>query len=144
MSDMTLKDISATMSKIDFAVLFTKSENGYLAGRPMSNNGQVEYDGDNHFFALEDSRTVSDIERDPKVALSFRGDTGLLGRPPVFITVEADAELIRDRAAFDEHWTSDLDRWFEQGADTPGLVLIKAHGRRVHYWNGTDEGELTL
>jgi general stress protein 26 len=144
MSNMTLADVSEKMRKIDFAVLFTRSEFGYPAGRPMSNNGDVEYQGDNWFFTDESTRMVADIERDPKVALSFRGETGLLGKPPIFIAIEADAELIRDKAAFEEHWTGGLDRWFKQGVDTPGLVLIKAHARRIHYWDGEDEAELTV
>jgi general stress protein 26 len=117
MSEMTLPEISEKMRKIDFAVLFTTGKNGYPAGRPMSNNGDVEYEGDNWFFTDEKTNMVSDIERDPKVALSFRGDTGLLGKPPIFIAIEADAELIRDKAAFEEHWAKGLDRWFEQGVD---------------------------
>lgn len=38
----------------------------------------------------------------------------------------------------------DLDRWFKQGIDTPGLTLIKVSARRLHYWDGYDEGELKL
>ncbi len=34
--------------------------------------------------------------------------------------------------------------WFEQGIDTPGLVLIKVAAERIHYWDGKDQGELTL
>ena len=30
------------------------------------------------------------------------------------------------------------------GSDTPGLMLIKVHGGRVHYWDGEDEGEVLL
>lgn len=40
--------------------------------------------------------------------------------------------------------TTDLDRWFEQGVDTPGLVLIRVAAARIHYWDGEDEGELTV
>lgn len=143
MTEMSLKDLSEKMRKIDFAVMFTRAENGYPAGRPMSNNRDVEFDGDSYFFTFESSRTVSDIEKDPRVALSYRGDAGLLGKPPIFITIEADAELIRDRPTFEEHWTKDLDRWFEQGVETPGIVLIKTSARRIHYWDGTDEAEIT-
>ena len=57
--------------------------------------------------------------------------------------MEGRAELIRDKAAFAAHWTKDLDRWFEQGVDTPGLVLIEVQATRVHYWDGEDEGEIT-
>ena len=144
MSQMTLSDISKKMSDIDFAMLLTHAEGGEIAGRPMSNNGDVEYRGDSHFFTWEDSRMVQDIKRDSKVALSFAGAKGLLGKPPIFIAVEGQAELIRDKATFQEHWTKDLERWFAKGVDTSGLVLIKVHASRIHYWDGEDEGEVAV
>lgn len=144
MSHMTLSDLSKKMSDIDFAMLSTRAEGGEIAGRPMSNNGNVEYRGDSHFFTWEESRTVQDIKRDPKVGLSFAGSKGLLGKPPIFIAVEGLAELIRDKATFQEHWTKDLERWFKDGVDTPGLVLIKVHATRIHYWDGEDEGEVAV
>lgn len=144
MADMTMHDLSKKMADIDFCMLSTKAQGGEIGGRPMSNNGDVEYKGDSFFFSYEDANTISDIERDPKVGLSFQGKAGLLGKPPIFIAVEGHAELIRDKAAFAEHWTSDLDYWFEQGIDTPGIVLIKVHAQRIHYWDGKDEGELRV
>lgn len=96
MSEWTLDDISEKLRDIDFAMLLTHTESGEIAGRPMSNNRDVEYDGDSYFFTSEQTRTVADIERDRKVALSYRGREGLLGKPPVFITVQGEAELIRD------------------------------------------------
>ncbi|GGD02478.1 pyridoxamine 5'-phosphate oxidase family protein [Aureimonas glaciei] len=142
MTDMTLEDLSKKMADIDFAMLSTRAENGAIAARPMSNNGDVEYDGDSWFFTYEEAHTVADIQRDAKVGLSFQGSKSLLGKPPLFIAVEGTAELIRDKAAFAEHWTKDLDYWFEQGIDTPNIVLIKVHASRIHYWNGKDEGEI--
>jgi general stress protein 26 len=141
---MTLADLSAKMRKIDFTMLFTKAENGALAGRPMSNNGDVEYDGDSWFFTYEQTNTVSDIQRDPQVGLSLQGAAGILGKPPLFVSVEGKATLVRDKAQFEKHWVADLERWFPQGVDTPGLVLIQVHARRIHWWNGNDEGEITL
>ena len=141
---MTLKDLSKRMAKLDFAMLSTRTENGALASRPMSNNGEVEYDGDSFFFSYDSARTISDIQRDAEVGLSFTGAAGMLGGPPLFIAVEGRAELIRDKARFKQHWTKDLDRWFEQGIDTPGIVLIKVHATRVHYWDGKDQGELAV
>ena len=141
---MTLEDLSKKMAEIDFAMLSTRAENGAIAARPMSNNGDVDYDGDSWFFTYEEAHTVADIERDKKVGLSFQGSKSLLGKPPLFISVEGDAELIRDKAAFEAHWTKDLDYWFEQGIDTPNIVLIKVHATRIHYWNGKDEGEVRV
>ncbi|QAY75389.1 pyridoxamine 5'-phosphate oxidase family protein [Sphingosinicella sp. BN140058] len=144
MADMDLKSIAEKMKDIDFAILSTRTEGGEIAGRPMSNNREVEFDGDSFFFTLEDTRTVDDIKRDPKVGLGYQGKSGLLGVKPFFITIEGRGELIRDKAAFAEHWTKDLDRWFENGIDTPGLVLLKIVADRLHYWDGNDEGELRL
>jgi general stress protein 26 len=144
MADLTLEDLSEKMGKIDFGMLSTRREGGAVASRPMSNNGKVDGRGDSFFFTYEGARTVSDIEGDAQVGLTFTSAAGLLGGPPLFIAVEGNAELIRDKAQFVSHWTRDLDRWFEQGVDTPGLVMIRVHANRIHYWNGSDEGEVAL
>jgi general stress protein 26 len=140
----TLKTLAEDMRKLDFAMLTTHGPEGTIAARPMSNNREVEYDGDSWFFADENTRMVSDIERDPQVALSYQGHSGLLGMRPLFIAIEGNASIVRDRAQFAAHWTSGLERWWPQGIDTPGLVLIKVEGRRAHYWDGMDEGEMML
>jgi general stress protein 26 len=140
----TLAELSEMMRDIDFAMFSTHTEGGAIASRPMSNNRQVDYDGDNWFFTCADTRLVADLEANAKVALGFQGKAGMLGMKPVFVSIEGRAELIRDKAQFEAHWTSDLERWFKDGVDTPGLVLIKVHGTRAHYWNGEDEGELVL
>lgn len=144
MSDWTFSEITEKVRDIDFAMLLTRTESGEIAGRPMSNNRDVEYDGDSFFFTWEQARSVADIERDPKVALSYSGSKGLLGQPPVFIAIQGEAELIRDKAEFEAHWTKGLERWFQDGVDTPGLVLIKVHANRIHYWDGENEGEVVV
>ena len=144
MTEYTLAELSKKMGEIDFAMLFTRSEGGELAGRPMSNNGEVEFEGDAYFFTYDTSRTAKDIAKDSKVGLSYQGSGGLLGKPPIFIAIEADASLIRAKAAFERRWSKDLDHWFEQGVDTPGLVMIKVAATRVHYWDGANEGEIDV
>lgn len=144
MPSWTLTELAEKMREIDFAMLSTRAPNGAIGARPMSNNRQVDYDGDNYFFTTGDTQMVRDIDADPKVGLSFQGKSGMLGMRPLFIAIEGEASLIRGKARFAEHWTKDLDRWFKQGIDTPGLVLIKVRGQRAHYWNGEDEGELVL
>ena len=144
MADMSLEQVSEKMRDIDFTILSTHSEHGTIAGRPMSNNREVDFDGDSYFFAMEDTRTVSDISRDPRVGLGYQSKSGIMGMKPFFLTLEGRAELVRDKARFAEHWTKDLDRWFEQGIDTPGLVMIKVAAERLHYWDGYDEAEIKL
>lgn len=144
MAELTLPQLAEKMADIDFAMLLTHTERGEIAGRPMSNNGDVEYNGDSFYFSYEDTRTVDDIKRDPKVALTLQGAKGLLGKPGMMVSIEGRAEIVRDKAAFADHWVPDLERWFDQGIDTPGMVMIAVHASRIHYWAGEDEGEIVL
>jgi general stress protein 26 len=144
MGDRTLADIAERMKDLDFCMFSTRAEGGAIAARPMSNNREVDYDGDSWFFTCEDTRLIDELAADPHVGLTFQGKAGMLGLRPFFLAIEGRAELIRDKGRFAAHWTSGLDRWFEQGIDTPGLVLIRVHGERAHYWDGGEEGELLL
>ncbi len=142
-----LADISTAMREIDFCMLVTRAADGSLGGRPMSNNQDVAYEGTSWFFTSDDTRMAQDIARDASVGLVYSGKAGLkglIGAPGLFIHVEGEARLVRDKAAFREHWTKDIERWFEQGVDTPGMVLIEVAAKRVHYWDGEDEGEVRL
>lgn len=141
---MTLKQLSEKMKDIDFAMLATHTEGSAIGARPMSNNREVDYDGDAWFFADETTRMVADIADAPQVSLSYQGKSGLLGIRPFFIAVEGRATVVRDRSVFAQHWTSGLERWWPEGIDTPGLVLLRVSGERAHYWDGEDEGELIL
>jgi general stress protein 26 len=143
----TLADISEAMRDIDFCMLVTRAQDGSLGGRPMSNNREVEFEGTSWFYTYQQHRSVSDIERDPSVGLSYQGKAGLMGvvgKPGMFIHVEGEARLIRDKGKFAEHWDKELDRWFPQGVDTPGIVLIETRAKRIHYWDGMEEGEVKL
>lgn len=140
---MQLASLSSKMKMIDFGMLSTRSEDGNVASRPMSNNGEVDFDGNSYFFTYEQARTVADIERDDRVGLTFT-HLGATGQAPLFIAVEGTAQLIRDKAMFAAHWTADLDRWFEDGVDSAGLVMIRVRATRIHYWHGAEQGDMTL
>jgi general stress protein 26 len=134
----SLSDLSDKMREIDIAMLMTRTDGGAIAGRPMSNNGDVEYDGDSYYFTMSDARMVADIEADPTVSLAFQGEDMFM------VAVQGKGEIVRDKAAFEEHWNPDLDDWFEDGVDTEGLVMIKVSAKRVHYWDGEENGEVKL
>lgn len=144
MTDLSLRDIAKKMKDIDFVIMATHADGGQIASRPMSNNHDVDYNGDSFFFSLEENDVVDQIRREPKVGLALQGGKGLLGKPGIFLSIEGRAELIKDKAAFEQHWTHDMDRWAEQGPDTPGLVLIKVHASTIHYWDGEDTGEVRV
>jgi general stress protein 26 len=138
MSGMSLSNVAEKMRDIDIAMLATHTDGGAIAARPMSNNREVDYDGDSYYFTSDQSRMIGDIERDAKVSLTFQGSKAFS------VAVEGRAEVVRDKAKFQEHWTPDLDQWFEDGIDTKGVAMIKVSAERVHYWDGEEDGEVTL
>ena len=143
MATKTLSDLATLMADIDFCQLVTRTESGAVASRPMSNNGEVEYDGDSHFFTWDASRMAGDIREDAHVGITMQGSADGTGAPPLMLMVQGVAELIHDRARFAKHWNPDLERWFEQGIDTPGMVMIVVHAERIAWW-GDDDGEIVL
>jgi general stress protein 26 len=143
-AEMSLQDLAEKMRHIDIAILTTRMAGGSLAGRPMSNNGDVDYDGVSYYFTYEDAHTVDDIERDANVGLAFQGSAKLFQSNKFYVFVEGKAELIRDRARFAEHWTPDLDKWFEHGINTPEIVLVKVTAARIKYWDGIEQGTVSL
>lgn len=144
MPSMTLEELSKQLKKTDFCMLNTNGESGGITSRPMSNNGDVEYNGDSYFFSYEETRKIGEIDRNHDVGLTFTAPPSLLGKPGIFVAVTGDAGIIRDKQQFEEHWVSDLDRWFPQGIDTPGIVLIKVSARFIEYWDGEDNGRITI
>ena len=135
MPSESLQSIAQKMRHLDIAIFTTVTQGGALAGRPMSNNGDVEYDGNSYYFTYEDTRLVSDITSNPKVELGFSGEDYL------YVSVAGKAELIRDKSTFKAHWVDELERWFENGVDTPGMVMICVKAERVKYWKGEENGE---
>ncbi|WP_200799935.1 pyridoxamine 5'-phosphate oxidase family protein [Hymenobacter daecheongensis] len=126
------------MANLDYALLTTRTSWGQLSTRPMSNNGDVNYDGNSYYFTFEQSRTVSDITEDPHVSLGFTGSKGL------FLTIVGRAHLIRHKPTMQQHWVPSLNQWFPQGVDTPGVVLVRVEAKRIKYWQNEDEGELHM
>jgi general stress protein 26 len=145
MSDtMTMEELSKKLGKIDFCMFNTNGESGRINSRPMSNNGDFEYDGDSWFFSYEDTRKISEIRRDSGVTLTFTAPPSLLGKPGIFIAVDGEASLVTDKAQFEAHWVKDLDRWFPDGIDTPGIVVIRVSARAIDYWDGEANGRIDL
>ena len=137
-SKLTIKDLSKIMAKQDIAMLATRHGDD-IATRPMSNNRDVEFDGDTYFFTTADTTTVEDIKADPRVSVSYQSN-----EDDTYIAMTGRATLHTDRDLQEKHWKEQLSNWFEDGLDTDGLTLIKVHAERVHHWCGRSENELVL
>ena len=135
----SIPQIAKMMRDLDFCMLTTRAEDGNLRSRPMSNNGEVEFDGDVWFFSAAESRKVSEIETDPFVALSYSDPERFL-----FISMSGEASIVRNVEKKQELWIEDLERWFEDGPESEDIVLIKVTPTVVDYWNGEENEEVTL
>jgi general stress protein 26 len=138
MATFTLAAIAKRLKDIDICMMVTLSKRGSCNSRPMSNNRDVTYKGDLYFFSWDGSQKVKDIEANPQVSLNFQGEKDL------YMSISGKATLLRNKASFEEHWNPDLERWFSDGVDTPGLVLIRVKGTQVSYWQREKEGKLKL
>jgi general stress protein 26 len=130
-----LKAVAELLKKLDICMLVSRAADGELHGRPMSNNGEVEYDGDSWFFAFGDSRKVRELEADPRTQLAF------IDTPNgTWINVEGEAEIVRDDVERKKKlWLKDLERWFSDGPEDPNVVLIKVRAGHIDAWAGEDE-----
>jgi general stress protein 26 len=133
-----IRSIGALMAKLDICMLTTRAEDGGLHGRPMSNNGEVEWDGDSWFFAAADSRKVAEIETDPHVQLGFIDTPNA-----TWVNVQGEAVVVHDEVEEKRRlWQDDLARWFQNGPDDPGVVLIKVRARHIDAWS--KDGEIVI
>jgi general stress protein 26 len=120
--------VADAMAKIDFCMMQTVSERG-ISTRPMSNNGDVQYDGDNWFFTRATSTKVAELARDDRVQLTFVDNDG-----PSFIAVWGSGTVVNDVALKRKLWDASLERWFENGPDDPDVALIRVEARRIQAW----------
>jgi len=90
MSKMSVADIAKEMAGIDIAILSTHTENGEIANRPMSNNGDVAYDGPRTIsptnrlapFQISNGTRRSRSASPPRLVCSRRASTSPLRAPP--------------------------------------------------------------
>lgn len=132
-NDRDKRRIAEAISDIDICMLVTRSQDG-LRGRPMSNNGKVEYDGDSWFFSYRDTPKVEAIDADPRVELAYLGtDKG------AWVSIEGRAEIVDDDARKQELWEDSLAGWFKEGPEDDDVILIKVGAERIHAWIGGEE-----
>ena len=125
-----LQKLRDMVKDIDFCMLTTADENGDLHSRPMSSNGDIDPDGDIWFFTGASSHKVSEIERTPKVNVSFADPDN-----QHYVSVTGTAQLVRDREKIDELWRPEFKMWFPEGKDDPDVALLKVSLEKAEYWD---------
>ena len=120
-------------------MMTTVESSGQLNSRPMSNNTNVEWDGDTWFFAFTDSSQVLETRANSHVNLTYSAPEEVL-----FISLKGRGEIVTDVAKKKALWYDDLERWFPDGPEDEAVVLIKVVGEHVGYWSKEGDGSLEL
>jgi general stress protein 26 len=135
----TVKKVAKLMRDLDFCMMTTHAGRSGLHARPMSNNGEVEFDGHVWFFSAADARKVREIEANPAVHLAY---IDLEERR--FLSMTGRARIIRDPGRKQQLWLEELEQWFDEGPESEDIVLIRVTPTAVSYWTPDDAGELKL
>ena len=125
-----LQKLREMVKEIDFCMLTTVDESGDLRSRPMSSNGDIDPDGDIWFFTSASSHKVTEIEKLPKVNLSFAD-----AENQRYISISGTAQLVRDRNKIDELWRPEFKMWFPEGKDDPDIALLRVSLEKAEYWD---------
>src|ERR1043165_3909097 len=125
-----LEKLRELIKEIDFCMLTTIDEGGDLHSRPMSSNGDIDANGDIWFFTNASSLKVTEIEKLPKVNLSFANPDDQR-----YVSISGTAQLVRDRAKIDELWRPQFKMWFPEGKDDPEIALLRVNLEKAEYWD---------
>ncbi len=132
MSEVTgteaLARLKELVEDIDFTMLTTQDDAGQLVSRPMSTR-QMDDNGDIWFFTAEDTKKVDEAEEHHGVGLSYLDAKGNR-----YVSVAGRAQTVKDDAKMKELYSPDLDIWFEDGLDTPGITLLKVTPTECEFW----------
>ena len=125
-----LQKLRELVKEIDFCMLTTVDEKGDLHSRPMSSNGDIDHNGDIWFFTSASSHKVSEIEKLPKVNVSFADPDN-----QHYISISGNAQLVRDQNKIEELWRPEFKMWFPEGKDDPDIALLRVSLEKAEYWD---------
>jgi general stress protein 26 len=134
-----IPQIAERLRAIDTCMLATRGDDGELHARPMSNNGQVEWDGSSWFFAPADGRLVAEIRRDPSAVATYRAEDRF-----AWVALSGRAELVDDADTKRRNWLPELERWFPNGPDDPNVALIRVDATGAQWWTEQGDGVASL
>lgn len=126
-------ELAKLIKDIDICMFVTRADGG-VRGRPMSNNGKVDWDGDSWFFTYRDTPKVDEVEADPNVQLAY-----IATERGTWISIEGTAEVVDDQDRKRALWEDQLEAWFQEGPDDDDLVLLKVSADRIHAWANGEE-----
>lgn len=129
----TVRDI---MSSTRTAMFTTVASDGALHAAPMTTQ-DAEFDGDSWFLAHRGSQTVTNLQAQPTVNVTWAGATS-------WLSVAGTASVVEDTAKKDELWNQMTEAWFPDGKDDPAVVVVKVEGESAQYWDSPGRAQMLV
>jgi PPOX class probable F420-dependent enzyme len=128
LNSFELEKLREKIEGIRIAMLTTLTSDGEIHARPMATQ---EMEGDEiWFFTNDDSHKVDELQRNPKVHLSYTDEDS-----ETYVCISGTAELVKDRQKINELWKDFLKTWFPKGKDDPHLALLRVTPHAAEYWD---------
>ena len=134
-----IPQIAALINEIDICLFTTRGERGELHSRPMSNNGQVEWDGQSWFFAPADGRLVAELRADPAAVAAYRAEQGY-----TFVSVSGRATIETDEGSRSATGSTSSSAGSRTDRPIPNVTLIRLDAEHADWWTEDGDGSADL
>ena len=124
----SIEKLGGLIKGINIAML-TTVDFGLLRSRPMATQ-EMEFDGDLWFMTSSDTHKTDEIEKDPRVNVSYSAPN-----TNTYVSVSGTAQIVNDREKIEELWNPAYKAWFPKGLDDPTICLLKVSVEQAEYWD---------
>ncbi len=124
-----VKKLQKLAEGIDVCMFGTNLGEMPIAFCPMSVR-EVDDNGTVWFLSGDDSVHNNHIRNDRRVQLLFSHPSDYK-----FLSVFGHAEIHKDRATIDAHWSEIANAWFENGKDDPNVSVVSVRPESSYYWD---------
>ena len=76
------------------------------------------------------SHKVDEVQADQRVGITY-ADPGSQN----YVSLSGRAQLVKDRATIDAHWSEILTTWFPKGKDDADTAILKVEIDQAEYWD---------
>lgn len=115
------------LDSLEVAMFTNINERGALVSHPMNRN-KHEADDFLWFFTRKDAEKVVELQKDPRVNVSFaKGD---------YLSIAGNAEIVEDLGMKQKLWTKENEVFFGTKVEDANIVLIKVVMDSAEYWKG--------
>ena len=124
-----LDKISDLIKDLKFTMMTTVTHEGHLHACPMTTNQFDLARKEIWFIADKTSQTVTDIQANPQVNLSYTTNSS-----KDYVSINGVAELVQDPTKLEELWSPTYAAFFENGKEDSQIQLIKVTPNGAEYW----------